>query len=158
MPAQLSTRRDNLWRPVLRRNLRAAELEEHVQRIVDSRIATFPHPPASSTAQYDQVHQDFERIIRMTEKQLAHQMRLEQRELELRQELADAEIRSFVRAQWFTFMLVVVFLALVGVGLFRGQTLGAAGAGLVALATVANAFLRRSGRSKSKSVDTSGDG
>lgn len=156
MPAHSPTRRDDLRRPVLRRDLHAAELEEHVQRIVDSRIATLLHPPASSTAQYDQVHQDFERIMRMTEKQRDHQFRLEQRELERRQELADAEIRSFARAQWFAFVLVVIFLALVGVGLFRGQTLGAAAAGLAALATVANAFLGRSGRSKPESADTPG--
>lgn len=180
MPAHSRTRRraavverhhgaDDLRPPVLRRDLRATELEEHVQRIVDcalalpaeerKRIATLLHPPASSTAQYDQVHQDFEeRIMRMMEKQFDHQIRLEQRELELRQEIAGAEIRSFVRAQCFTFVLVVVFLALAGVGLFRGQALGAAAAGLAALATVANAFLGRSGWSKSESADAPGDG
>jgi hypothetical protein len=172
MPAHSSTRRrhhgaDGLRQPVLRRDLRAAELEEHVQRIVDSalplpaeqreRIATLLHPPASSTAQYVQVQQDFEeRTMRRTEKQFDHQIRLEQRELELREEIVDAEIRSFARAQWFTFVLVVVFLALAGVGLFRGQALGAAAAGLAALAAMANAFLGRGGRSKSESVNRPG--
>lgn len=112
-------------------------------KTLESFSGPLPHP--ALFAHYDQVQPGFaERIMRMTEKQLDHQISIEQGELGLRQKIADAAIRSFTRAQWFTFVLVVVFLALAGVSLFRGQELGAAAAGLAALATIAYALRGRS--------------
>lgn len=90
--------------------------------------------------------------MRMTEKQLDHQISIEQGELELRQKIADAEIRNFTRAQWFTFVLVVAFLVLAGFSLLRGQELGAAAAGLAALATIAYAL--RGGRNAEREFDS----
>ncbi len=78
-----------------------------------------------------------ERIMRLREKELDHQISMERGRLELRQRVADAEIRSFTRAQWFTFVFVVVFLVLAGVSLFLGQQLSAITGGLGVLATIA---------------------
>lgn len=121
---------------------------------LESFSGPLPHP--ALFAHYDQVQPGFaERIMRMTEKQLDHQISIEQGELALRQKIADAEIRNFTRAQWFTFVLVVAFLALAGVSLFRGQELGAAAAGLAALATIAYALR---GRRKAEREVDSADG
>ncbi len=114
-----------------------------------------PHP--ALFAQYDQVQPGFaERIMRMTEKQLQHQIGMAEGEQELRRKVVDAEIRSFTRAQWFTFVLVLVFLGLAGAALFVGQTLGAVAAGLAALATIAYALHGR--RRAEREVEWDDDG
>lgn len=109
-----------------------------VERL-ESFSGPLPHPALFGL--YDQVQPGFaERIMRMTEKQLDHQISMEERERELQEKFVNAQIRSFTRSQWFTFVLVAVFLILAGIGLFRGQELGAAAAGLAALATIAYAL------------------
>jgi uncharacterized membrane protein len=117
-----------------------------------------PHPALFS--HYDRVQPGYaERIMRMTEKRLDHQIRMEQGELGLRQKIADAEIRNFTRGQWFTFVLVVIFLTVAGISLFREQALGGAAAGIAALATVACALLgRRTAEREIDSADGADDG
>lgn len=110
-----------------------------------------PHP--ALFARYERVQAGFaERIMQMTEKQLEHQIKMDQSELEIRRRVVDAEIRSFTRSQWFTFVLVLVFLILAGISLFLGQELGAIAAGLAALGTIAYALQAR--RRPAKDEDT----
>lgn len=133
-----------------------------VEAISIERLESFsgPLPHPALFAHYEQVQSGFaERIMRMTEKQLDHQISSEKGELELQQKIANAEIRAFTRAQWFTFLLVAAFLTLAGVSLFRGQELGAAAAGLATLATVAYALRgRRKAERESEPTDDSDDG
>lgn len=110
-----------------------------VRRVEVSRLEQFsgPLPPPAVFRQYEQVQPGFaERIMRMTEKELDHQISMDQAQLKLRDKLLDAEIRAFTRAQWFTFALVCAFLTIAGVSVYKGQPLGAIAGGLAALGTI----------------------
>ncbi len=76
----------------------------------------------------------------MTEKQLDHAIELENAEASANRRLLDAEIAAATRAQWFTFLLVLVFLGIAAYALYKGQTIATIGAGLAALATIAYAL------------------
>lgn len=69
-----------------------------------------------------------------------HSIELENAEASANRRLLDAEIATATRAQWFTFVLVLVFLALAAYALYRGQTLTTVGAGIAALVTIAYAL------------------
>lgn len=98
-----------------------------------------PHP--ALFAQYNEVLSGAaERIFQMTEKQLDHAIELENAEASANRSLLDAEIATATRAQWFTFVLVLVFLGLAAYALYKGQPIASITAGLAALATIAYAL------------------
>jgi len=98
-----------------------------------------PHP--ALFGQYNEVLPGAaERIFRMTEKQLDHAIELENAEASANRRLLDAEIAAATRAQWFTFLLVLVFLGIAAYALYKGQAIATIGAGLAALATIAYAL------------------
>jgi len=119
-----------------------------------------PLPPPASFAHYENILPgSAERIFRMTEKQLDHSIDLEKAEASANRRLLDAQIATATWAQWFTFVLVLVFLALAAYALYKGQTLTTAGAGLAALATIAYALRGQKAppdeyQSSSSDVDT----
>ncbi|MGH4022041.1 MAG: DUF2335 domain-containing protein [Pseudonocardiaceae bacterium] len=114
-----------------------------------------PHP--NLFARYDEVLPgSAERIFRMTEKQLQHSIELENAEAAANRQLLDAEIAQASRAQWFTFVLVVIFLLLAAYALSRGQEIATIGAGLAALATIAYAL--RGKKTSSDNQSSADDG
>jgi len=113
-------------------------------------VLTMPAPPAERNL-------DAKAAIH-TEKQLDHSIDLEKAEASANRRLLDAQIAIATRAQWFTFVLVSVFLALVAYALHRGQSLATANAGFAALTIIACALWRQKalpvdGQSSSSDLD-----
>jgi len=88
----------------------------------------------------------------MTEKQLDHAISVEQADVDIRAEVVSATVRTETRAQWFTFVIVLVFLGLAGYSLHLGQPLGAVAGGLAAIGTIAYAI-----RGQKNTIDNSTD-
>ncbi|MCA1837892.1 MAG: DUF2335 domain-containing protein, partial [Actinobacteria bacterium] len=95
--------------------------KREVQRLVYETVAMFqgPLPPPESFEHYDHVLPGAaERILRMTEKSLDHRIAVESAESRDQSAVVQAGIRAAARAQWFTFLLVLMFLAIGGYGLY----------------------------------------
>lgn len=120
---------------------------------VEAYYGPLPHP--AMFAHYERIHPGAaERIFRMTEKQLDHGMAMERAEVELRREVVNATLKTELRAQVLTFVIVVLFLALSGYALFLGQQLAAVAGGLAAIGTIAYA-LRSARKAGDEKVDDS---
>jgi uncharacterized membrane protein len=127
------------------------EVRRAVQRVMRHHRGPLPSP--ETFGQYDLVLPGAaERILRLTEKSLDHRISVESIEAGCNRDLTTAEIILAKRAQIFTFLLTLVFLAMSTVAIFDGQPIAATAAGVAALGTIAYAL--RGGKSEGVAEDS----
>jgi uncharacterized membrane protein len=107
-----------------------------------------PHPQI--LADYDDILPGAaERILRMTEKSLDSRIKIQEAESQDRTELVKMGTTLARRAQLFTFVLVLAFIAVTVVAVLKGQEITGAAAGLAAIGTIGWAL--RGGRKDKQS-------
>ena len=132
--------------------------ENYEPRSVIAQATRFsgPLPPPQLLQGYEDVLPGAaERILRMTEKQLDHNIKMEEAESRDQTELVKTSTQVAKRAQLFTFVLVVLFLVLAFVAVLKGQELASVAAGIAAIGTIGYALL--GGRKNEKEADPEED-